>query len=135
MKRYSEGYNFNQKEKGICNILILADRLGRQRRGSQEGAVHHSRCHPGLLRRLFYGHRVGHGRPCCRFSFSMCPYSAELVVGDGEQAASMGLYPPENADGITLWTDAAVKVSIEKYDLNIPNDWRTYHGKECAWGI
>lgn len=65
----------------------------------------------------------------------MCPYSAELVVGDGEQAASMGLYPSENADGITLWTDAAVKVSIEKYDLNIPNDWRTYHGKECAWGI
>ena len=52
-------------------------------------------------------------------------YSAELFVGDGQQAASMVLYPPENADGITLRADAAVQVSIEKYDLEIKDNWRT----------
>ena len=51
-------------------------------------------------------------------------YSAELFVGDGEQAASMVLYAPENADGITLEADAAVGVSIEKFDLEIKNNWR-----------
>ena len=56
-------------------------------------------------------------------------YSAELFVGDGEQAASMVLYAPENAGGITLRSDAAVQVSVEKYDLEITENWRTNHGK------
>ena len=51
-------------------------------------------------------------------------YSAELFVGDGEQAASMVLYAPENAGGITLRSDAAVQVSVEKYDLEIKDNWR-----------
>ncbi|MGM9660911.1 MAG: glycoside hydrolase family 32 protein [Faecousia sp.] len=46
-------------------------------------------------------------------------YSAELFVGDGEQAASMVLYTPQNADGITLRCDTAAVVSIEKYDLEM----------------
>ena len=56
-------------------------------------------------------------------------YSAELFVGDGEQAASMVLYAPEKADGITLRADAVVQVSIEKYDLEIKDNWRPNHGK------
>lgn len=56
-------------------------------------------------------------------------YSAELFVGDGQQAASMVLYAPEEADGITLRADAAVQVSMEKYDLEITENWRTNHGK------
>lgn len=62
-------------------------------------------------------------------------YSAELFVGEGEQAASMVLYAPENADGITFRADAAVRVSIEKYNLEIMDNWRTTHGKERDWGI
>lgn len=56
-------------------------------------------------------------------------YSAELFVGDGQQAASMVLYAPEEADGITLRANAAVQVSMEKYDLEITENWRTNHGK------
>ena len=56
-------------------------------------------------------------------------YSAELLVGDGEQAASMVLYSPENAVGITFRADGPVKVDIEKYDLEIKDNWRTYHGQ------
>ena len=56
-------------------------------------------------------------------------YSAELFVGEGEQAASMVLYSPEDAEGITLRADAAVQVSVEKYDLEIKDNWRTNHGK------
>lgn len=52
-------------------------------------------------------------------------YSAELFVGDGEQAASMVLYAPEDAAGITLRSDAPVKVSAEKYDLEVKENWRT----------
>ena len=51
-------------------------------------------------------------------------YSAELFVGDGEQAASMVLYAPEDAVGITLRSDAPVKVSAEKYDLDVKENWR-----------
>lgn len=51
-------------------------------------------------------------------------YSAELFVEDGQQAASMVLYPPENADGITFRADAPVELSVEKYDLQIPDNWR-----------
>lgn len=51
-------------------------------------------------------------------------YSAELFVGRGEQAASMVLYAPREADGITLAADEAVQVSIEKYSLNIDDNWR-----------
>ena len=43
---------------------------------------------------------------------------------DGQQAASMVLYPPENADGITFRADAPVELSVEKYDLQIPDNWR-----------
>ena len=52
-------------------------------------------------------------------------YSAELFVGHGEQAASMVLYAPEDAAGITLRADAPVKVSAEKYDLEVNENWRT----------
>ena len=41
----------------------------------------------------------------------------------------MVLYAPEEADGITLRADAAVQVSMEKYDLEITENWRTNHGK------
>lgn len=51
-------------------------------------------------------------------------YSAELFVEDGQQAASMVLYPPENADGITFRADAPVELFVEKYDLQIPDNWR-----------
>ena len=51
-------------------------------------------------------------------------YSAELFVGDGEQAATMVLYSPETADGITLHCDQPVQVSITKYNLEIHDNWR-----------
>ena len=41
----------------------------------------------------------------------------------------MVLYSPEDAEGITLRADAAVQVSVEKYDLEIKDNWRTNHGK------
>lgn len=44
-------------------------------------------------------------------------YSAELFVGEGEQAASMVLYTPADAEGICMSADKAVLVDIEKYDL------------------
>lgn len=56
-------------------------------------------------------------------------YSAELFVGEGEQAASMVLYAPEDAVGITLRSDKAVEVSIEKYNLEITENWRMCHGE------
>ena len=52
-------------------------------------------------------------------------YSAELFVGHGEQAASMVLYAPEDAEGITLHSDAPVRVSAEKYDLEVKENWRS----------
>ena len=72
-----------------------------------------------------YPHDVNHIRQfpadfhdgAIRLRLLLDRYSAELFVGDGEQAASMVLYAPENADDITLRSDAAVRVSIEKYDL------------------
>lgn len=52
-------------------------------------------------------------------------WSAELFVGNGEQAASTVLYTPQNADGICLRCDQAVRVTIEKYKLVIPeNSWQ-----------
>lgn len=44
-------------------------------------------------------------------------YSAELFVGDGEQAASMVLYTPAEAEEICLRADRPVRVDVEKYDL------------------
>lgn len=46
-------------------------------------------------------------------------YSAELFVGEGEQAASMVLYTPQTADGICFRCDQTVLLSIEKYDLEL----------------
>ena len=34
------------------------------------------------------------------------------------------LYAPEDAEGITLRSDAPVKVSAEKYDLEVNENWR-----------
>lgn len=47
-------------------------------------------------------------------------WSAELFVGDGEQAASTVLYTPQSADGIRFRCDQTVLATIEKYDLLIP---------------
>ena len=72
----------------------------------------------------------GPGYPVCpqrlrlRLRLLLDRYSAELFVEDGQQAASMVLYPPENADGITFRADAPVELSVEKYDLQIPDNWR-----------
>lgn len=45
--------------------------------------------------------------------------SAELFVGDGEQAASMVLYTPAEAEDICLRADKPVVVDVEKYDLMV----------------
>lgn len=45
-------------------------------------------------------------------------YSAELFVGDGTQAASMTLYSPGNADGISFEADAPVRLSVQKYTID-----------------
>ncbi|MCR5089978.1 MAG: GH32 C-terminal domain-containing protein [Oscillospiraceae bacterium] len=45
-------------------------------------------------------------------------YSLELFVNDGEQAASMTLYAPPEADGITFSAEGGTAVlTLEKYDL------------------
>lgn len=46
-------------------------------------------------------------------------YSAELFVGDGEQAASTVLYTPQHADGMCLSCDGTARVTMEKYDLAV----------------
>lgn len=46
-------------------------------------------------------------------------YSAELFVGEGEQASSMVIYTPESADGICMKSDRPVLVDMEKYDIRI----------------
>ena len=50
-------------------------------------------------------------------------------MGEGEQAASMVLYAPEEVVGITLRSDQVVKVTIEKYNLEIKENWRMCHGE------
>ena len=44
-------------------------------------------------------------------------YSMELFVNDGEQAASVTLYTPMEADGICFYSDGAAEADIEKYSL------------------
>ena len=44
-------------------------------------------------------------------------YSAELFMGEGEQAASMVLYTPLEAEGISMRADTAVLVDVEKYEI------------------
>ena len=46
-------------------------------------------------------------------------YSAELFVGDGEQTASMTLYSPGNAEGISFAADTPVRMSVQKYSLEV----------------
>lgn len=46
-------------------------------------------------------------------------WSAELFVGDGEQAASTVLYSPQSADGICFRCDQTVLVTVEKYELAV----------------
>ena len=46
-------------------------------------------------------------------------YSAELFVGDGAQAASMTLYSPGNAEGISFEADVPVQLSAQKYNLDV----------------
>lgn len=43
--------------------------------------------------------------------------SLELFVNDGEQAATMLLYAPQEADSISFEADGAVLMDVEKYDL------------------
>lgn len=57
------------------------------------------------------------GRICLRLLLDC--YSAELFVGDGEQTASMTLYSPGNAEGISFAADAPVRMSIQKYSLEV----------------
>ena len=53
-----------------------------------------------------------------KLRFIMDRHSLELFVNDGEQAASLLLYAPESADGITFETNGgAVLLDVEKYDL------------------
>ena len=54
-----------------------------------------------------------------RLRLVMDRYSAELFVGDGEQAASTLIYTPQSADGICFRCDKPVEVNVEKYDLVI----------------
>ncbi len=49
-------------------------------------------------------------------------YSVELFVGEGEQAASMVLYTPLEADGICMKADGRTIVDIEKYDIFVPEE-------------
>jgi beta-fructofuranosidase len=44
-------------------------------------------------------------------------YSLELFVNDGEQAASFVLYTPLEAAAISFYSEGAVLVDVEKYDL------------------
>ena len=52
-----------------------------------------------------------------RFRLILDRYSAELFVGEGEQAASMVLYTPLEADGISMQADTAALVDVEKYEI------------------
>lgn len=54
-------------------------------------------------------------------------YSAELFVGDGAQAASMTLYSPGNAEGISFEADVPVQLSVQKYSLKDNTFRRTKH--------
>lgn len=44
-------------------------------------------------------------------------YSLELFVNDGEQAASLTLYTPQEAAGIGFSSDATVYIDVEKYEI------------------
>ena len=44
-------------------------------------------------------------------------YSVELFTGQGEQAASMTLYTPLTADGISFSAEGAALLDVEKYDI------------------
>ncbi len=44
-------------------------------------------------------------------------YSLELFAGEGERAASMTLYTPQSADGISFRADGAAVLDGEKYDI------------------
>lgn len=44
-------------------------------------------------------------------------YSMEVFINDGEQAASLTLYTPTDADGITFCAEGTAKISVEKYEL------------------
>jgi len=57
----------------------------------------------------------------------MDKYSLELFAGEGECAASMTLYTPQSADGISFSSDCAALVDVKKYDLVMaPQAWRTF---------
>jgi sucrose-6-phosphate hydrolase len=49
----------------------------------------------------------------------MDKYSVEVFVNDGEYAMSSTVYAPENAQGISLYSDDTTYVNIEKWDINI----------------
>ena len=52
-----------------------------------------------------------------RLRLLMDRYSLEIFVNGGEQAASLTLYTPPEADAITFASDVPASVTAEKYDL------------------
>ena len=46
-------------------------------------------------------------------------YSMELFVNDGEQAFSVVLYTPLDAESISFSADGMALLDIEKYDIEI----------------
>ncbi|MBR0280863.1 MAG: glycoside hydrolase family 32 protein [Oscillibacter sp.] len=56
-----------------------------------------------------------------KLRFIMDRHSLELFVNDGEQAASLLLYAPESAEGLTFEAEGGiVRMNIEKYGLEVP---------------
>ena len=85
----------------------------------QEGTITLDRAYSGFNRdivnqRTFPASLSGE---TIRFRLILDRYSAELFVGEGEQAASMVLYTPLEADGISMRADAAALVDVEKYEI------------------
>ena len=52
-----------------------------------------------------------------RLRILMDKYSLELFTGDGEAAASMTLYTPLTADGLSFSAEGSALLDVEKYDI------------------
>ena len=85
----------------------------------QEGIICMDRTYSGFNRDVVHKRRFPAAFPDgeIRLRLLLDRYSAELFVGEGEQAASMVLYTPLEADGICMKAEGTAVVDVEKYDI------------------
>ena len=80
-------------------------KINRKFSGSRRAIIHQRRCQVNSI----------HGELKLRILLDR--FSAEIFVGEGEQAMSMTLYTDLSAKGISFISEGAARMDITKYDL------------------